>query len=234
MFLPDWLTRYGVCNRQVVADAFQDYFANKYYEYASGLVKDFYASEYSYGFSLSDGSIFEGEHAVATLANTYAAAFWVVFYVFSNPDVLKDTRKEISSIIMVVTDEQTGDEKRPRYVLDITKVNYHCPILISIFRETSRLYSMGIFLRQVCKDTTVGDGYHLKKNSVVLMPSIAVLTDPKIWGSDALSFNHRRFLSTKASAENGSGVSCRQQKLWWRLYVVSRATFCHFANPSLG
>lgn len=205
MFLPSWLTRRGVRNRQVVADAFQEFFANNYHEKASGLVKDFYASECSYGFSLSDHSLFEVGHAVATLANTYAAVFWMVFFVFSNPDVLTDIRKEISAIIMVVANEKAGNEKHLDYILDMTKVNSHCPILVSTFRETTRLYSMGIFLRQVCKDTAVGDGYHLKKDGIVLMPTIAIHTDPRIWGPDALSFNHRRFLETKA--ESGVGVS---------------------------
>lgn len=197
IFLPSWLAQRGANNRRIVANAFQDYFVNNHHEQASVLVKDFYAAECSYGFSLSDRSLFEVGQSVATLANTYAAVFWLIFYVFSTPDALREIRQEISFIIT----RSVAERKHSKigYVLDMTKVDTHCPTLVSAFREAIRLHSVGISLRKVCRDTTVNGTYRLKKNATVLMPTVAIHTDPRVWGSDVLTFDHRRFLHTKGS-----------------------------------
>ncbi|KAI0431593.1 cytochrome P450 [Xylaria sp. FL1042] len=199
IFLPEWLARHGSRNRRIVAAAFQNYFLNKRHEQASDLVKDFYASECSYGFSLSDRSHFEVGHAVATLANTYAAVFWMVFYVFSNSEILSELRQELSTVITTNRSDVTVGEQKIHHTLDMMKVNTHCPILISTFRESMRLHSVGMSLRQVCKDTVINYSYCLKKDAMVLMPTIAIHTDPDVWGSDVLSFNYRRFLPISKS-----------------------------------
>ncbi|KAI0377025.1 cytochrome P450 [Hypomontagnella monticulosa] len=213
IFLPSWLARRGARNRKVVADAFEEYFFRGQHEEASDLVRDFYESECSYGFSLSDRARFEVGLAVANLANTYAAVFWMAFYVFSNPAVLEEIRREVSSIIKVVVDgpddgspQENGAKQRR--VLDMTKVNSYCPLLVSTFRESIRLHSVGISLREVCRDTVVSDAYLLKKGATVLMPTIAIHTDPRIWGADVLSFRHDRFLNPeKRGGSRGDRVS---------------------------
>lgn len=218
----------------MVADAFQDYFLNNHHEQASGLVQDFYASECSYGFSLSDRSLFEVGHAVATLANTYAAVFWMLFYVFSNPTALAEIRQEISTIITTTVDDGQGD-KNVRHVLDLTKVNSHCPILVSTFREAIRLHSVGISLRQVCKDTVVDGTYHLKKDSMILMPTVAIHTDPRVWGPDVLSFNYRRFLPANTSNTNKSQTRRQVSPAAFRSFGGG-TTLCpgrHFATTQI-
>jgi cytochrome P450 len=189
IFLPDWLARHGTRNRQVVANAFTSYFQQGHHQQASGLVKEFYASEIEYGFSLSDRSLFEVGHALAILGNTSGAVFWLTFYVFSTPIALQEIRKELSTIIGTGTDA-TG---RRQYHIDMAKITTNCPTLVSAFREAVRLHSIGISLRQVCKDTTINDTYHLRKGAMVLMPTDAIHTDAEIWGEDVQVFNHRRF-----------------------------------------
>ncbi|KAI1123775.1 cytochrome P450 [Nemania abortiva] len=198
IFLPKWLAPRGIRNRKVVADAFRRYFLNGYHEHGSALVKDFYAAECSYGFSQSDRSLFEVGNAIATLANTYAAVFWLVFYIFSDPQVLRSIRHEVSNVTTTSVGDE-GGKHTPQHTLDITKVNSHCPLLISTFRETMRLHSVGISLREVCKDAVLNNTYCLRQGATIIMPTISIHTDPRIWGPDALSFKHDRFLSISNS-----------------------------------
>ncbi|KAI1175950.1 cytochrome P450 [Nemania sp. FL0916] len=195
IFLPKWMTHQGYQNRKIIADAFLRYFQNNHHEQASVLVRDFYTAEISYGFSESDRSLFEVGHAVATLANTYAAIFWLIFYVFSDSKALQTIRLEVSSITTTTVDV-TDDKQTSRHVLDLTKINSHCPLLLSTFRETMRVHSVGISLREVCKDTILNNTYYLKRGATIIMPTIAIHTDPRIWGHDASSFKYDRFLST--------------------------------------
>ncbi|KAJ2999262.1 hypothetical protein NUW58_g57 [Xylaria curta] len=216
IFLPKWLAPQGVRNRKVVADAFQRYFLSGYHENASALVKDFYAAECSYGFSQSDRSLFEVGNAIAILANTYAAVFWLVFYVFSDSKALQRVRNEVSNIISTIVEGVDGTQT-PRHILDMTKVNSHCPFLVSTFRETIRLHSFGISLREVCKDTVLDNTYCLKQGATIIMPTISIHTDPRIWGPDALSFKYDRFLSI------GDAIGIRNEK-------VSPAAFRSFGG----
>ncbi|TGJ76590.1 hypothetical protein E0Z10_g10866 [Xylaria hypoxylon] len=206
LFLPQWFSRAGIRNRKIVADAFQHYFLNGHHESASAMVKDFYAVECSYGFSLSDRSLFEVGNVIASLANTYAAVFWLLFYVFSSPSALQRIRHEVSSIITTSVDTLCG-KQTTQHILDMTKVTSHCPFLVSTFKETIRLHSVDISLRQVCKDTVLDNTYCLKKGAMIIMPTISIHTDSKIWGSDALSFNYDRFLFAKSSATQKEKVS---------------------------
>ncbi|KAF2967250.1 hypothetical protein GQX73_g6348 [Xylaria multiplex] len=206
IFLPQCVSRQWVRNRKVVADAFRHYFLHGYHEYASALLKDFYQAECSYGFSLSDRSLFETGHAIATLDNTYTAVFWLIFYVFSSSSALQKIRHEVASIITASVGKVDG-KRTARHVVDITKVNSHCPFLVSTFKETMRLHGIGISIRQVCKDTILDNTYCLKKGAMIIMPTISVHTDSRIWGPDALSFKYDRFFPDKATTTRGNKVS---------------------------
>ncbi|KAF2812733.1 cytochrome P450 [Mytilinidion resinicola] len=232
LYLPDWLARNGVRNRKLVADAFQNYFCNDYHKQASGLVQDFHTSEIAYGFSLSDRSLFEVGHALAILANTSAAVFWTVFYVFSTPGALREIREEISTIITSSVD----DANTRKHCIDMTKVNTNCPILVSTFREAIRLHSIGISLRQVCKDSVLDGTYYLRKDAMVLMPTAAIHTNPLVWGPDVLEFNYRRFhpsnphkVSPAAFRSFGGGTTlcpgrhfATTQVMAWTIMLVTR------------
>ncbi|GAW20433.1 hypothetical protein ANO14919_099390 [Xylariales sp. No.14919] len=206
VLLPQWFSTRGIRNRKVVADAFQRYFLNGHHEYASALVKDLYTIECPYGFSPSDRSFLEVGNAFASLSNTYAAVFWLTFHVFSSPAALRRIRKEVSGIT-TTSMNKTRDNQTFRHTLDITKVNSHCPFLVSTFKETLRLHSADISLRQVCKDTVLDNTYYLKKGAMIVIPSTSIHTDSRIWGPDVLSFIHDRFLPTKVSATQRKKVS---------------------------
>jgi len=110
----------------------------------------------------------------------------------------REIRRELSTIIFTAA----NNEKRSgrQHHVDMTKLNVHCPTLVSVFRETLRVHNAGISLRKVLKDTFISDTYHLRKDAIVLMPTRAIHTDNYIWGPDASSFNHRRFLPDRREA----------------------------------
>ena len=53
-------------------------------------------------------------------------------------------------------------------------------------------------------DTMLENRYLLKKNNMILMPSVSVHTDPNIWGPSVDEFDHRRFLKPAKSMINGN------------------------------
>ncbi len=68
---------------------------------------------------------------LAVLVNTAPAAFWMLLCVFSYPDVLKNIRGEIGSILTTKIDKKGVKV----YSLDITNVETSCPLLTSTFQE---------------------------------------------------------------------------------------------------
>ncbi|KAI0802243.1 cytochrome P450 [Xylaria sp. FL0064] len=204
--LPQCFSPKAVRSRKVVSDAFQHYYQHGHHEHAFAFIKDFYATERPHGYSLSDRSRFEVGNALGMLENIHPAVFWLVFYVFSNPRALRRIRKEVSGVITTTVSEADGNQIH-HHVLDLAKVNSHCPFLVSTFKETMRIHSAGVSIRQVCQDTILNNTYRLKKGAMILMPTISIHTDPSIWGPDALSFNYERFLSDKTNTSQKERAS---------------------------
>ncbi|KAI1346611.1 cytochrome P450 [Xylaria sp. FL0043] len=204
--LPQCFSPKAVRNRKVVSDAFQNYYQHGYHEHASALIKNFYAAECSHGYALPDRARFEVGNALGMLENIYPAVFWLIFYVFSNPRALRRIRKEVSNIT-ATSIRKAGGKQIHQHVLDLNKVNSHCPFLVSTFKETMRIHSAGVSIRQVCQDTILHNTYRLKKDATILMPTISIHTDPSIWGADALSFNYERFLSDKTATPHKERAS---------------------------
>lgn len=201
--LPSLTARKGNRAREIVANAFTDYFEAKHHESGSMLVQNRFETSRKHKIPIADIARYEVGGSIAVLVNTAPAAFWILFYMFSNPDVLQDCRDEVGTITAAVTDPSTGHIKR---TLDITGIKQNCPILTSTFQEVLRQRTLGMQVRQVMQDTMLDDTYLLKKDAMVLMPSLVVHTDPTVWGPDVSAFNHKRFTkeSTKASKPGGS------------------------------
>ncbi len=97
-----------------------------------------------------------------------------------------------------------------------------------------RLHSAGISLREVRKDTILDSTYCLKKGAMIVMPTISIHTDSRIWGPDALSFKHDRFLFDEATGySERKGLSSRIQEFRWRNNAVPWEAFRHNADYGL-
>ncbi|KAL8878165.1 MAG: hypothetical protein Q9198_003970 [Flavoplaca austrocitrina] len=66
-------------------------------------------------------------------------------------------------------------------------------MLTSAFQEVLRQRTLGVQVRQVMRDTMLDGKYLLKKDATIIMPSLVIHTDPAVWGSNILQFDHKRF-----------------------------------------
>jgi cytochrome P450 len=78
-----------------------------------------------------------------------------------------------------------------------------CPLLDSTLREVLRLYTSSASMRLVLEDTVLNDKV-LRKGNKVMIPYRALHENPDVWGSDAQSFNARRFLKNRALLRDSS------------------------------
>ena len=198
--LPSITARKGIAGRAKVVQAFERYFRTEGHKEGSILIQNRYQTGAKNGLSIEDIARFEVGGAIATLVNTVPAAFWTLLFLYSQPGILEDIRKEVSSI-MTETIDETGDSIRS---LDITSVKTNCPLLTSTFQEVLRQRSVGTSIRQVMQDTMLDDQWLLKKGCITLTPSRVLHKDSAIWGSDVDVFNPRRFMKGEVpKTENG-------------------------------
>lgn len=186
-----WITAHkGLAGRAKVVQAFEHYFRTGGHKEASILMKNRYEVSAKNGIALEDIARYELGGAIAILVNTTPAAFWMLFLVYSSPDLVDDIRKEVDSVVTTTTNND-GDMVRH---LDITLLKTSCHLLTSTFQEVLRYRTIGTSVRQVMQDTVLNDQWLLKKDCMVQMPSRIIHKDSSIWGADVDEFNPRRFL----------------------------------------
>ena len=132
---------------------------------------------------------FEAAGGIAILSNTYPTAFWLVYHLFSDLRALEDCRKELSQHVTESTNE--GSQTR---TLDVARLKDDCPILLSMFKEVLRYHSVGMSVRMVTADHKLDNRYLLKKDGLIMMPSLVQHRDTHIWGDDVHEFVHDRFV----------------------------------------
>lgn len=171
---------------QVIIPAFERYFADDGLVTASTLAQCRYNHNTSHGLRGRDVAATEIGQLVASLTNSMASAFWMVYHVFSNPAVLDDCREEIEKLVQIDEDGV--------YVIDLAKVKSSCPILLSTWQETLRYTHIGVAARVVMEEITLDNKYLLKKGATVMAVTPVQHTDESTWGPTVRQFNHRRFL----------------------------------------
>ncbi|KAL9622344.1 MAG: hypothetical protein Q9160_003355 [Pyrenula sp. 1 TL-2023] len=189
-FLPKLTARKGIYGRKVVSDYFYEYFKNNGQDKGSLLIQNRYKHSIQNGISLRDSALYEVAGSVAVLSNSSPSCFWMLFQIYSDPEVLSKCRTEVSRTLRISQDPDGSSI----HTLDITAMKSVAPLLASVFAETLRLHSLGISVRKVMQDTLLNDEYLLKKDRTVLMPSNVVHTDPSVWGHDVHTFKAERFL----------------------------------------
>jgi cytochrome P450 len=192
--VPSLTARNGHKARAIFSDAFEKYFRRGGHERGSDLVQARYRTCEKYGISVEDTACFEVAGVLAILVNTIPTAFWMMYYIFSDPRILDELRAELSTILNTTTNLD-GVAQR---ILDITAIKERCPLLGSIFQETLRHRSLGSSTREVLKDTVLADRFLLKKGAIIQIPSLVVHADPTIWGTTVMEFDIRRFVKQPA------------------------------------
>lgn len=181
--------------RELAASALIDYVRKRGHETASGLVRKRYEHHVDrFGFSLEDFARGELGNAFAVLGNSAPCAFWVLYQVFSDKQVLDDVRREVVTMVTENDDEGVCS-------IDLANIRMACPTLLSTFQETMRYRGVAPGPRLVLDDVVLDGGYQLKKGSMLMIPTSVQHTDTSAWGDDANEFDHMRFARKPSSGK---------------------------------
>jgi len=184
---PSVLARKGLQAREhLLIPAFEKYFAENSHHQGSLLVQCRYKHNIGHGLRGRDVAATEIGQMVASLTNSLASTFWMVYHIFSDPVVLSECRTEVEKLIQV--------DDNDVHTVDLAKVKTLCPVLLSTWQETLRYTHVGIAARVVMEDIMFDNKYLLKKGASVMTLATLQHTDASVWGPTVNSFDHRRFL----------------------------------------
>ncbi|KAI9167951.1 Cytochrome P450 monooxygenase nodJ [Paramyrothecium foliicola] len=171
---------------KLLIPAFEKYFDNKLHLEGSLLVQCHYNHNIHHGLRGRDVAATEIGHMVAALTNSLASAYWMVYYIYSNPTILSELREELEKLVKVNADGVS--------TIDLAQIKTSTPILLSTWQETLRYVHIGISARVVMEDVLLDNRYLLKKGATVMTAAPIQHSDPALWGPTVGTFDHRRFL----------------------------------------
>lgn len=111
------------------------------------------------------------------MANTTMAAFWTVYELISDEDLLQRARERFEANLTPETQN-----------IDIFKVSQD-PLLQSVFAEVLRLRTLLLVLKYAQEDVHLGK-WTFPKGSVIAMPTQARAMDTDVWNSGTLENPH--------------------------------------------
>ncbi|XP_062853033.1 prostacyclin synthase-like [Trichomycterus rosablanca] len=127
----------------------------------------------------------------ATQGNTGPAAFWLLAFLLTNSEVMREVRKEFNNVTVPGTN-----------TLDLNKPT---PVFDSALEETLRLTAAPFITREVMQNKTLhmadGQEYNLRKGDrVCLFPFVSPQMDPEIH-HEPEKFKYDRFLNTDGTVK---------------------------------
>lgn len=182
----------AVQGREMLVKSFAQYYTDSSYKQGSAYIQQFVAHCIAQNIPVDDvprlllGTVFNN------VANSIPAAFWFLYRILSDPEVLADCREEVLETIH----STEGGES----IIDLERVLNACPILASTWQEVFRFHGMANSVRVVSENHMLADKYLLKKGGLVMMSARAQHINPDVWGEDVLKFRHRRFLKSSKTA----------------------------------
>lgn len=200
-FFPYFTARKPALARDKLQSAFKAYFraGHDLDDDVSPFIKRRTAIQRRYGFTSDDMGNFDISMLLVATTNAVPTLFWLLIYILSNPKLVHDLREEVST----VTTTTTNTHGARKMIINTSKFEKHCPVLCSSYQESMRLSNKNMSIRVARDDTLISssDGtFFLPKNSILFLPSSLHTTDTGIWGSDANSFDPRRFIKKQATS----------------------------------
>ena len=196
-FAPGFFAPKGNEARSTLGTAFQRYFEH----FRSGqandtaLVKARHLTNQSYGIDSWNAARLEVGVLLGILANTIPTVFYMLVHVLSDHELLRDLREELSEMSM-----QQSTDKKTCY-LKVLAMRENCALLHSTFQEVLRVHALGTSSRYVREDVILQNQYLLKQGMIVQMPMAVMHSDPSSWGTNANSFQPRRFMGSPSHAQ---------------------------------
>ncbi|RYP77929.1 hypothetical protein DL769_003302 [Monosporascus sp. CRB-8-3] len=194
-FLPDLAAPKGSRGRKLLFDAMSKYYATDGHRTASRLIQARYEVNRKYGVSQSDIEHFDLSVCYGLLVNTVPGTSWALYYLYSNPALLRDVRSNVESLIQLPNAKH--EEGHRIITVNIPEVIAGYPLLNSFVQEVLRVQSTNASGRVVLEDTVIDDTYLLKKGSILLIPSAELHSSTSAWGPTASTFDPERFLAQK-------------------------------------
>ncbi|KAI9672601.1 MAG: hypothetical protein M1831_000036 [Alyxoria varia] len=206
--------------RQNLIQGFIDYYNAGAQHHASELAYARWKAQHDAGASTEIIARLEATITIGILSNTVPAAFWLVFEIFSRPELLETVRSEVKINALTAEGGSSG-----AHTVDMGRIRDSCPKLVSTYQEVLRMHSDGTPTRLVMKDVMVAERYLLKAGAILTMSVPAVNYEKSVWGDNANVFNPMRF------EENAARKADKTQE---QKGVVRPTSFMSFgASPNL-
>jgi cytochrome P450 len=180
----DAFARRAITAREKLVDSFNNYLSHDYDD-AAEITKEQIRLLNAYDVSKDDIARMQVIFGVALLSNTSPTAFWTLYNIFSQPELLQSLRTELEEHAVSLRDDEIE--------IDVVAIKQRCTLLLSVFEETQRTLTIHANIRQVMEDTTL-ENYHLKKGSYVQIPNAPIHRSTELWGANSAVFDARRFV----------------------------------------
>ncbi|KAL5116619.1 hypothetical protein ACEQ8H_005497 [Pleosporales sp. CAS-2024a] len=187
------------------------------YEQAQPFIRERYELHMGDGIDAEGHARLEMGMILGFNSNASVSTFWILNNIFSRPDLLQQIRDEVHSNAFSAPG-----------TIHAMKIKEACPLLNSVFRETLRLAAPMPSARIVLEDTLLLDNYLLRKGNMVQIAGNVINSDANIWGTDAASFNPRRFVYSQFGTKTCLNGSVQDSKA----NTVHPAAFRSFGGGS--
>lgn len=151
--------------------------------------------------------------------NSNAVIFWMVWYIFSDPCLVEEIRREVAPYVRFVPPHDNGlpIKEAPRLTIDLAALWPKCPLLKGAFFETMRLEAASMSYKKILEDFVVTESdedarmlgksepqsFLLRKGEFVCIPHGVHQSDEKYY-RDPTRFDPRRFWTKDAVGEEKS------------------------------
>ncbi|EFX03155.1 cytochrome p450 monooxygenase [Grosmannia clavigera kw1407] len=198
MFMASLLAGKGFQNRQVVFDAYHNFFQDLPDD-TSEVFRERQRVYIEAGIEEADHIKLEAAWPLAIFSNTVPTAYWFMWELCSRPALLAEVRSEVEEV--VIKTQKTADG--PEFCLDIAALRTRCRLLLSVLEETQRTRHIHASMCRVLEDTVLDERYLLKKGYVVQLPGGPIHHDPNVYGSNAGQFEPHRFAPSDTHGNEG-------------------------------
>lgn len=209
---------------------FEKYYLAGGHEQGSVLTQARYKIARQKDIAVKDIARLEVTMIIGILTNTVPSGFWMIYFMYSQPDLLAELREELDAIVEPISkySEHGADTNDGAYthVLNLNRIKDECPLFNGTWQETLRSTTCGISSRIVTRDILLNDRFLLKKDAVVELPNNATHSSPDLWGRSVERFNPRRFLKPNVS----DPPLTSEEKAAGDKHKIPRATFRPFGG----